>query len=110
MPPPRTIETIGTVSGTMRVPGSKSIANRALVCAALAGGDSVIRNISDSTDTTMMLNALDQMGVLARAAGSEVRVSGTGGALYAPKFPVPVGNAGTTLRFLISVAARAKGV
>ncbi len=94
----------------MRVPGSKSIANRALVCAALAGGDSVIRNISDSTDTTMMLNALDQMGVLARAAGSEVRVSGTGGALYAPKFPVPVGNAGTTLRFLISVAARAKGV
>lgn len=110
MASPRTIANIGTVNGTMRVPGSKSIANRALVCAALAQGDSVIRNISDSTDTTMMLNALDQMGVLARAAGSEVRVSGTGGALYAPKFPVPVGNAGTTLRFLISVAARAKGV
>jgi 3-phosphoshikimate 1-carboxyvinyltransferase len=94
----------------MRVPGSKSIANRALVCAALAPGDSVIRNISDSTDTTMMLNGLDQLGVLARAKGSEVRVSGTGGVLYAPKYPVPVGNAGTTLRFLISVAARAKGV
>ena len=110
MTPPRTIANIQTVNGTMRVPGSKSIANRALVCAALAQGDSVIRNISDSTDTTMMLNGLDQMGVLARAAGPEVRVSGTGGMLYAPKFPVPVGNAGTTLRFMISVAARAKGV
>lgn len=94
----------------MRVPGSKSIANRALVCAALAAGESVIRNIADSTDTTMLVNGLDQMGVLARVNGTDALVQGTGGALYAPKFPVPVGNAGTTLRFMISVAARAQGV
>jgi 3-phosphoshikimate 1-carboxyvinyltransferase len=93
----------------MRVPGSKSIANRALVCAALAQGRSIIRNMSDSTDTAMMINGLDQMGVLATTSGTEVHVTGTGGALFAPKFPIPVGNAGTTLRFMISVAARAKG-
>jgi 3-phosphoshikimate 1-carboxyvinyltransferase len=109
MATPRTILPIAAVDGSMRVPGSKSIANRALVCAALAQGRSVIRNMSDSTDTAMMINGLDQMGVLATATGTEVHVTGTGGVLFAPKFPIPVGNAGTTLRFMISVAARAKG-
>ena len=109
MTPPRTITPITAVDGTMRVPGSKSIANRALVCATLAAGESVIHNMSDSTDTAMMLNGLDQMGVLARVSGADARVQGTGGVLFAPKVPVAVGNAGTTLRFMISVAARAKG-
>ena len=85
----RTIIPIASVEGSMRVPGSKSIANRALVCAALAQGQSVIRNMSDSTDTAMMLNGLDQMGVLATATGTEVHVTGTGGVLYAPKLPSP---------------------
>ncbi|MCC6397522.1 MAG: 3-phosphoshikimate 1-carboxyvinyltransferase [Bacteroidetes bacterium] len=93
----------------MRVPGSKSIANRALVCAALAEGESVIRNLSDSSDTSMMINGLNQMGVLATTSGDATTVRGTGGKLFAPKYPIPVGNAGTTLRFLISVAARAAG-
>jgi len=93
----------------MHVPGSKSIANRALVCAAIAQGESVIRNASDSTDTGMMINGLNQMGVLALRSGDDVTVHGTGGRLFGPKFPIPVGNAGTTLRFLLSVAARAAG-
>jgi len=93
----------------MRVPGSKSITNRALVCAALAGGDSFIRNPSDSTDSAMMVNGLNQMGVLAIRTEEGLKVQGTGGKLFAPKYPIPVGNAGTTLRFLISVAARASG-
>lgn len=93
----------------MRVPGSKSITNRALVCAALARGESFILNPSDSTDTAMMINGLNQLGVLAVRSGEGVRVEGTGGKLYAPKYPIPVGNAGTTLRFLLSVAARATG-
>jgi len=93
----------------MHVPGSKSITNRALVCAALAEGKSVIQNSSDSTDTGMMINGLNQMGVLAVRSGDGLTVHGTGGRLYAPKYPIPVGNAGTTLRFLLSVAARATG-
>ncbi len=93
----------------MRVPGSKSITNRALVCAALAEAGSVIRNLSDSSDTAMMINGLNQMGVLARRSGDVTEVQGTGGRLYAPRYPIPIGNAGTTLRFLLSVAARASG-
>jgi 3-phosphoshikimate 1-carboxyvinyltransferase len=110
MPPSRTIEPAGRLVGTMAVPGSKSLTNRALVCAALAQGESIIRNPSDSTDTAMMINGLNQMGVLARDTAGQLVVHGTGGRLYAPRFPIPVGNAGTTLRFLLSVAARAQGV
>jgi 3-phosphoshikimate 1-carboxyvinyltransferase len=110
MPPSRTIVTTGPLQGTMSVPGSKSITNRALVCAALAQGESPLHNPSDSTDTAMMINGFNQMGVLARMAGGNLVVHGTGGRLFAPRFPIPVGNAGTTLRFLLSVATRAQGV
>ncbi|HSQ76829.1 MAG TPA: 3-phosphoshikimate 1-carboxyvinyltransferase [Bacteroidota bacterium] len=109
MSSPRVISPVDHLEGLMHVPGSKSISNRALVCAALAGGESVIRNSSDSTDTGMMINGLNQMGVLAVHSGDHLTVHGTGGRLYAPKYPIPVGNAGTTLRFLLSVAARATG-
>ena len=105
----REIKTAGKVHALVRVPGSKSITNRALVCGALAHGDSTILDASDSTDTALMSNGLNQLGVLVRKSGDALVVSGTGGKLYAPKFPIPVGNAGTTLRFLISLASLAKG-
>ena len=110
MPPSRTIQTTGPLHGAITVPGSKSLTNRALVCAAMAKGESLIHNPSDSTDTAMMINGLNQLGVLARPAGGTLVVEGTGGKLFAPRFSIPVGNAGTTLRFLLSVAARAQGV
>jgi 3-phosphoshikimate 1-carboxyvinyltransferase len=56
-----------------------------------------------------MINGLNQLGVLARKDGDQIIVEGTGGKLYAPKFPIPVGNAGTTLRFLLSAAALSEG-
>ena len=105
----REIKTTGKVNARVRVPGSKSITNRALVCAALAQGDSTIRDASDSDDTALMSNGLNQLGVLVRKNSDGLIVSGTGGKLYAPKFPIPVGNAGTTLRFLVSLASLAKG-
>ena len=105
----REIRTGGPVDGVFRVPGSKSLTNRALVCAALAQGESTIRNASDSDDSAFMANGLNQLGVLVRRSGADMIVGGTGGRLFAPKFPIPVGNAGTTLRFLLSVAAVAEG-
>ncbi len=93
----------------MHVPGSKSITNRALICAALATGTSELRNASVSDDTALLVNALNLLGVFAKQAGDLLRVEGQGGRLSAPKFPIPVGNAGTTFRFLVSVAALATG-
>lgn len=97
------------VRAHVRVPGSKSITNRALICAALAGGASHLRKASDSDDTLLLINGLNQLGVLARKQDSDLIVEGTGGKLFAPKFPIPVQNAGTTLRFLIGLASLAKG-
>ena len=103
------IKPIGSINATVRVPGSKSITNRALICAVLVQGESYIHNASDSDDTALMINGLNQLGVLVRKQNDMLIVHGTGGKLYAPKFPIPTGNAGTTLRFLISLAALAQG-
>jgi 3-phosphoshikimate 1-carboxyvinyltransferase len=54
-------------------------------------------------------NGLNQLGVLVRRTPNALVIHGTGGRLFAPKFPIPVGNAGTTLRFLLSLAALAGG-
>jgi 3-phosphoshikimate 1-carboxyvinyltransferase len=97
------------VRGTFEVPGSKSYTNRALICAALAKGESLLTNASDSDDTALLANGLNQMGVLVLREGSRLRVQGAGGVLHAPKFPIPVQNAGTTLRFMLSLAALAQG-
>ena len=48
----------GPVYGPVTVPGSKSIANRALVAAALARGDSRLTNVPDGEDTAAMLHCL----------------------------------------------------
>ena len=50
-------------SGTVRLPGSKSISNRVLLLAALAEGETMITNLLDSDDTRVMLAALDTLGV-----------------------------------------------
>jgi 3-phosphoshikimate 1-carboxyvinyltransferase len=99
----------GPLHGRFCAPGSKSITNRALVCASLAHGRSVLENASDSDDTGLFANGLNQMGVLVQRSASDLIVEGRGGRLYAPKFPIPVGNAGTTLRFLLSLSALATG-
>ncbi len=105
----REITPAAAVNAKVRVPGSKSITNRALVCASLARGTSILHGSSDSDDTELMCNGLNQLGVLVRREGETLVVEGTGGRLYAPKYPIPVGNAGTTLRFLLSVAAISEG-
>jgi 3-phosphoshikimate 1-carboxyvinyltransferase len=105
----RTIRSSLPVDGSFRVPGSKSLANRALVCAALAQGTSAITNTGDAEDVALLANGLNQMGVLVRRAGDDLFVEGRGGILHAPKFPIPVKNAGTTFRFLLALSTLAHG-
>ena len=66
----KVIEPVGrAVSATVSVPGSKSITNRALVCAALAEGISTIHNASESDDSLLLANALNQFGILVKKEG-----------------------------------------
>ena len=98
----------GPVHGEVTVPGSKSIANRALVAAALADGDSVLLNVPDGDDTTAMLRCLAALGVGVedRHAGV-VAVGGTSGRLQPRTERLDAGLAGTTSRFVTALAALA---
>lgn len=95
----------------VRVPGSKSITNRALLLAALADGDSEIRGALFSDDTRYMAAALRELGVRVEAdeAGCVLRVSGAGGAWPAATAELYVGNAGTAMRFLVAALCVGKG-
>ncbi|MFQ5415835.1 MAG: 3-phosphoshikimate 1-carboxyvinyltransferase [Myxococcota bacterium] len=97
------------LDAVLRVPGSKSITNRTLLVAALAGGDSALVGALDSDDTRVMTAALRALGCEIDAAGDVWQISGTGGSLRAPERPLDVGNSGTTARFLTAAAALADG-
>ena len=99
----------GPLDASVRVPGSKSITNRALLIAALAEGESELHGALASDDTRVMLDALGRLGCEARPGAESWRVRGTGGALRAPDGPLMVGNSGTTARFLTVAAALADG-
>ncbi len=73
-------------SGTVRLPGSKSISNRVLLLAALAEGETTITNLLDSDDTRVMLAALATLGVRHAANdGDTCVVTGTRGAFPAKR-------------------------
>ncbi len=94
----------GPVRATLRLPGSKSITNRALILAALSDSPSVVRGVLQARDTALAIGALRALGHEITFDGPDVRV--TPGAL-SPGSPVSVdvGNAGTVMRFLPAVAA-----
>jgi 3-phosphoshikimate 1-carboxyvinyltransferase len=93
-----------------RVPGSKSITNRALVLAALAEGESVLEGVLDSDDTRHMRAALEGLGIeITVLDATTLRVRGGRSRLRRPRNPVFVGNSGTTVRFLAPLACLVEG-
>lgn len=106
------IQTTGPVNGVIRPPGSKSITNRALVCAALANERSVLTGVLRSEDTDVMVAALRRLGVGIEIGATEdcLLVTGCGGRLPAEAVDLYVANSGTTARFLTAVAALGRGV
>ena len=98
----------GPLATEVRVPGSKSIANRALVCAALADGRSVLQGIAPGDDTAAMLDCLAALGIgcaFADAADDVVAVDGTGGVFTTDEVTLNTRLAGTTSRFVTALAA-----
>lgn len=96
--------------GTVTVPGSKSINNRALLLAALAEGQSVLTGALDSDDTRIFASCLNALGfeVSHDPAASVFKVAGCCGQLPPPTGGTAdlfVGNAGTAARFLLALSA-----
>ncbi len=94
---------LATASGSVQLPGSKSISNRVLLLAALSQGSTTIHDLLDSDDTRVMLQALQQIGCVVEPAavvpGQPLRITGLGGKLpSADLHQLFLGNAGTAMR------------
>ncbi len=103
-PPQLPLSLRDRAAGSVRVPGSKSYSNRALLLAALAGGTTRIHHLLHSDDTAVMIESLRQLGVLIEAEGPQVlRVHGMDGVLRSSAEPIAcfVGNSGLTIRTLL---------
>jgi len=90
------------LNATIRVPGSKSLTNRALLIASLANGTTRLTNALFSDDSHYFANALRTLGfdVQLDEANHEMTVTGRGGKIPTPKAELFIGNAGTATRFL----------
>lgn len=109
MPDPLPIAPVDApIDATVTLPGSKSITNRALVCAALADGTSVLMGVLHADDTEAMVEALRSLGVEVTGTGhAELTVLGSterrAGAVDARQ-------SGTTARFLLPLLALGEGM
>ncbi|ACE85131.1 3-phosphoshikimate 1-carboxyvinyltransferase [Cellvibrio japonicus] len=96
--------------GAVQLPGSKSISNRTLLLAALAQGETQIRDLLKSDDTDRMLEALTSLGVtLTRTGENDYHLVGTGGSFPHKEADLFLGNAGTAFRPLTAALAFSGG-
>lgn len=107
-----TLAPVQSVGGTVRLPGSKSISNRALLLGALASGRTTLHNLLTSDDTKFMIRALRKLGVAVDATTDAVVVAGKGGVLIDdPQFEaeLDLGLAGTAIRPLTAALTLGAG-
>jgi 3-phosphoshikimate 1-carboxyvinyltransferase len=96
---------LSSASGTVTLPGSKSISNRVLLMAALCEGTTTIHDLLDSDDTQVMLVALATLGCDIAQNGATVSITGLGGQLPNAHAKLFMGNAGTAMRPLTAALA-----
>ena len=106
-PRPLRVTSAGPLSGTVTVPGDKSISHRALMFAGLAVGESRIRGLLEGEDVLATAAAMRAMGArIDRATDGEWRVHGVGvGGLLQPRVALEMGNSGTSTRLLMGLVA-----
>lgn len=101
----------GPMNARLRVPGSKSITNRALAMAAWADGTSLLSNALFAEDTRLMVEGLRALGIRITVdePGRAMEVSGCRAQLPVQEADIACGNAGTVLRFLTAMIATQRG-
>jgi 3-phosphoshikimate 1-carboxyvinyltransferase len=93
-----------TISGSLEIPGDKSISHRYAMLAALAEGASEITHFSAAADCRSTLDCLSRLGVRVESNGDRVRITGAGlGGLRKPRRALDAGNSGTTMRLLAGI-------
>jgi 3-phosphoshikimate 1-carboxyvinyltransferase len=95
-----------TISGSLEVPGDKSISHRYAMLASLAEGPSEITRFSAAADCRSTLDCFSQLGVKIDIQGDRVRIAGLGlEGLRKPRGTLDAGNSGTTMRLLAGILA-----
>lgn len=91
----------GVLSGQVTPPPSKSYAHRAILCAALANGESVIENLVLSDDIAATLSAVKTLGAQYTIGENSVVIAGIGS--FANKAVIDCNESGSLLRFMIPI-------
>ncbi|MEM6910653.1 MAG: 3-phosphoshikimate 1-carboxyvinyltransferase [Verrucomicrobiota bacterium] len=100
------VSRLAKLTGTLQVPGDKSMSHRAVMLAALAQGESFIEGFLPSEDCLATLEAFRACGVGAeRVSETQLRIVGSGGQLAPPEREIDCGNSGTTMRLLSGILA-----
>lgn len=105
----REIQPVTTVTGKVRIPGSKSITHRALLMAALTEWESTILNPLIAEDTLLTAGALEQFGVEVIRSADQMIVRPPARRWQTPAQPIMLGNSGTSMRLLPPLAATGEG-
>ncbi len=97
---------VGPLTGTVRVPGDKSISHRALMFAALAVGETRIEGLLEGEDVLRTAAAMRALGAEIWRDGAAWMVAGRGiGGLVEPEDVLDMGNSGTAARLLCGILA-----
>lgn len=103
------IKPLGRVDATVRIPGSKSYTQRAMIIASLAEGESYLRNVLLSEDTGHLAAALRDLGAEVRIEADDMIVRGNGGKPVRPRHEIRLGNNGTAIRLLTGAVSLGEG-
>ncbi|MDP3098285.1 MAG: 3-phosphoshikimate 1-carboxyvinyltransferase [Syntrophales bacterium] len=103
------IKPLDRLDATVRIPGSKSYTQRAMVIAALAEGESLLRGVLLSEDTRLLAEALRDLGAGVRTEGSDMIIRGNGGKPVRPPRDIRLGNNGTAIRLLAGAVSLGEG-
>lgn len=94
-----------TISGSLRLPGDKSISHRYAMLGAIAEGETKLTNFSTGADCASTLTCLRTLGVRCESKDNRVVISGEGPLLSSPTGALDCGNSGSTLRMLSGILA-----
>ena len=103
------IKPLDRLDATVRIPGSKSYTQRAMVIAALAEGESLLRGVLLSEDTRLLAEALRDLGAGVRTEGIDMIIRGNGGKPVRPPQDIRLGNNGTAIRLLAGAVSLGEG-
>ena len=105
------IKPVDKINATVRIPGSKSYTNRALITSLLANGESVMKNALLSEDTRVMISCLGELGIQVSVIEEEntIRIMGCAGKIPADRASLFARNAGTVVRFMTAALTLGNG-